>query len=214
MLIEINLLPQKKAKNKSLFWLAIISSIILLIGGLLIFYLYRSFENKLTSIEQQISTTEQLVLLQQEKVVAYKTSNSFSELETTVEWAKEYPLKTVPVLKKLTALLPERGFIQSFTYEETGIINLTVQFETSREAAYYLNSIQESDWVTTAKILNLDAVIGFFDKTFGEEMDESKIKNEKYVPRYLAEFEITLNRDVLKRETEDKTTDENNGDET
>lgn len=215
MLVEINLLPQKEAKNKSLLLLAIISIVILLIGGFFAYWFNRSFENKLASLEQQISTTEQLVANEQQKVVAYESSNSLADLENTVKWATDYPLKTVPVLKNLTTLLPERGFIQSFTYEELGVVKIGIQFETSREAAYYLNSLLESDWVHEAKLNQLDAVTGFYDRTFGESddgPDESELKNEKYIPRYLAEYEVELNRDVLKAEVNAQAPEEQGGD--
>lgn len=200
MLVEINLLPQKEAKNKSLLLLAIISAVILLIGGFFVYWLNHSYNSRLASLEQQISTTEQLVESEQEKVVSYEASNSLTELENTVQWAKDYPIKAVPILKKLTEMLPERGFIQSFTYEEIGTITFGVQFETSREAAYYLNSLLESDWVKEAKINKVETITAFYDRKFGESdegPDESKLKNEKYVPRYLAEFEIEINRDLF-----------------
>lgn len=203
MLVEINLLPQKEAKNKSLLLLAIIASVILLIGGFFVYWLNRSYENKLASLENEIATTEQLVAAEQQKVYNYEASSSLSELENTVQWAYDYPLKTVPVLEKMTSLLPERGFIQSFTYEEIGTVQFSVQFETSREAAFYLNSLLEANWVKDAKLNNLDAVTGFYDRTFGESddgPDESDLKNEKYIPRYLAEYEVGLDIDTLKDE--------------
>lgn len=214
MLVEINLLPQKEAKKKSLLVLSSISIAILLIGGFFVYWLNRSYENKLANLEQQISTTEQLVNSEQDKIFSYESSNSLTDLENTVQWAADYPLKTVPVLNKLTTLLPERGFIQNFTYEEIGVINFTVQFETSREAAFYLNSLLESNWLTQAKLTNLEAVTGFYDRAFGEPdegPDKSKLKNEKYIPRYIAEYEVELNRTVLMEEAKAKSSDEQGG---
>lgn len=201
MLIEINLLPQREVKNKSLLLLTIISATILLIGGFFAYFLNRTFEYKLASLEQQISTTEQLVEAEQEKIISYEATDSLSELERTVQWAQSYPIKAVQVLQSLTALLPERGFIQTFTYEETGKVLFEVQFETSREAAYYLNALHESDWVSTAKLNSLDADTEFYDKKFGEADDgpeEGKLSNEKYIPRYLGQYEVELNREFFK----------------
>ncbi|TKC15619.1 fimbrial protein [Robertmurraya kyonggiensis] len=214
MLVEINLLPQKEAKNKSLLLLAIVASAILLIGGLFVYLLNRSYENNLASLEEQIATTEQLVATEQQKINNYEASSSLSELENTVQWASDYPLKTVPVLEKMTSLLPERGFIQSFTYEEIGTVKFSVQFETSREAAFYLNSLLEAKWVMEAKLNNLDAVTGFYDRTFGESddgPDESDLKNEKYIPRYLAEYEVGLDIDTLKDEESMNSSEEQGG---
>ncbi|MEQ2529384.1 fimbrial protein [Robertmurraya yapensis] len=202
MLIEINLLPQREVKNKSLLLLTIIAAAILLFGGFFAYFLNRSYENKLASLEQQISTTEQLVAAEQEKILSYEASDSLSELERTVQWAQAYPIKAVPVLQNITALLPERGFIQTFTYEETGTVQFEVQFETSREAAYYLNALLESDWVSNAKLNSLDTETEFYDKKFGETdegPDESRLTNEKYIPRYLGQYEVKLNREFFKK---------------
>ncbi len=214
MLVEINLLPQKEAKNKSLFLLAIISAAILLIGGFFVYWFNRTYENKIANLEQQIATTEQLVANEQQKVMNYEASNSLTELENTVKWAEDYPLMTVPILQKLTELLPERGFLQSFTYEGIGVVKFTIQFETSRDAAYYLNALIESKWVLDAKLNQLDAVTSFYDRTIGETdngPNESELKNEKYIPRYHGEYEVELKRDVLKEEASAETSDEQGG---
>lgn len=215
MLVEINLLPQKEAKSKSLLLLTIIAVIILLFGGFFVYWLNRSFDKKIESLEQQILTTEQLVLKEQEKIVSYQSSNSMTELENTVRWATDYPLKTIPVLKKITALLPERGFVQNFTFEEMGLISFSVQFETSREAAYYLNSLLESDWVSEARLNKLSAITGFYDRTFGETdegPDDSSLKNEKYIPRYLGTYEVVLNKDILKEDAAAESSEEGGDD--
>ena len=212
MLVEINLLPQKERKNKSLLLLAIISIIILLIGGFFAFWLNGTYVNRLASIEGQIATTEQLVAIDQQKVTSDVSSDSVSQLENMVEWAKQYPIKTVPVLNKLTEFLPERGFIQTFQYEETGMVLLSIQFESTREAAYYLNTLLQSDWIEDAKLNTINADTQFFDKQIGEsEVDETKLKNEKYVPRYIAEFEVTLNKNVIKSEIASQSSEQKEG---
>lgn len=215
MLVEINLLPQKEASNRSLLLLAIILSALIVIGGIVIYWLNRTYENQISSLEQEITATEQLVANEQQKMVSYESSNSLVELENTVKWAADYPLKTVPVLHKLTALLPERGFVQTFAYEEIGIVKFSVQFETSREAAFFLNSLLDSDWVETARLNQLNAVTGFYDRTLGQEDggdEDSSLKNEKYIPRYLGEYEVTLNRDILKEEVNQSSSKEQGGD--
>ncbi|KAA9023133.1 PilN domain-containing protein [Niallia endozanthoxylica] len=212
MLIDINLLPEKETKSKSLLLLAIISIVILLIGGFFAFWLNRSHENKLSSIEKEITATEEIVAIEQQKMTSYQSSDSLAQLEQTIEWAKQYPIKTVPIIKELTKLLPERGFIQTFNYTETGTIQLSVQFESTREAAYFLNSLHQWDWLEDAKMSSVNAETGFFDKQMGEsERDESELANEKYVPRYIAEIELTLNKELIKSEVVSPSSDEKEG---
>ena len=144
-----------------------------------------------------------MIASEQQKQVTAEATDSLTKLDNTVKWAKAYPLKTIPVLQELTSLLPERGFIKTFTYEETGKIVLTVQFEQSREAAYYLSSILDSNWISDAKLNSLQSVTKFYDNTMDENFDESHVTNETYIPRYEGEFEITLNQDVIKNELKD-----------
>lgn len=200
MLVDINLLPQKEAKNRTLLVLAIILAAILLLGAFFAFWFTHRYDNQIATLDKQIASTERTIAEEQQKVVIAEAANSLTELENTVQWAKNYPLKMVPVLQKLTSLLPERGFIKKFTYGETGKVVLTVQFEQSREAAYYLSAIQNSKWVSDVKLNSLNAVKGFYDQTMSGNFDDSHVKNEKYIPRYEGEFEITLNKDLIKDE--------------
>jgi hypothetical protein len=54
--------------------------------------------------------------------------------------------------------LPERGFIQSFAYTEAGTISLSVQFDSAREAAYFLDNLNESKWIEESSLSSLAAV--------------------------------------------------------
>ena len=212
MLVEINLLPEKETKKKSLFLLAIISIVIVLVGGIFTFWLNKTFENKISSIEGQISTTEQLIALQQQKMTSYQSSDSLHQLEQMIEWANQYPIKKVPIFKKMTELLPERGFIQEFNYEDRGMIQLTVQFESSREAAFYLNHLHQSDWVESAKLNSVNAETRFYDKQMGETIpDEYSINNEEYIPRYMAEYEVTINKEVINQDQDSQTSEQKEG---
>lgn len=207
MLVEINLLPQKEEKKRSLLLILIIGIAILLIGGFALYWFNRTTNQAIEQMNESIASSEQIIATEQQKIVEFESSNSLAELENTVAWARDYPIKTVPVIEKLTSYLPDRGFIQNFKYEETGMITLSVQFETSRDSAYYLTTLLESNWISDAKLNKLEAVTAFYDKKLGEEMDETKIKNEKYVPRYQGEYEITLNRNVVKEDIKKKSSE-------
>lgn len=206
MLVDINLLPQKETKNKTLLVFTIILVAILLLGVFVIFWLYRGYDNQLMDINQRIASTEAVISTEQQKQLASKESNSVDQLKRTVEWAKAFPLKTVPILDKVSSLLPDRGFIKTFKYKDPGIIVLTVQFDESKEAAYYLSSLLDSKWISNAKINSLKAVNEFYDKKMNANYDENHIKNEKYIPRYEGEFEITLNQTVIKNEVHHQNT--------
>lgn len=60
-------------------------------------------------------------------------------------------------MQHLTGLLPERGFIQTFAYTEAGTVTISVQFDSAREAAYFLDNLNESEWIDDANLSSLTA---------------------------------------------------------
>jgi len=157
MLVEINLLPQKEPKKYSfIITLSCLLVVFILIGG---FYFWQtlSIKNELTSIDRQISMTKKIVEKEEKNSKTVESADSVGQLKSAIEWVENYPIQTIPVMRHLTSLLPERGFIQSFGYTEEGTITLTVQFDSAREAAYFLDNLNESKWIADASISSLSA---------------------------------------------------------
>jgi Tfp pilus assembly protein PilN len=154
MLVEINLLPQKEPKKFNIFYLSGIVAILVLIGGLY-FWQIQSAKNDIASLEQQIAMTKKIATKQQENAKMTEVTTSASLLKVAVDWANSYPIDTIPVMRHLTSLLPDRGFIQTFAYSEAGTVTLSVQFDNAREAAYFLESLKDSDWITDATLNSL-----------------------------------------------------------
>jgi hypothetical protein len=183
MLIEINLLPKKVKKNFSLpIVIALLASVFILLTGSF-FYYTNSLKSTAETLNADIQRLDESIRLEQEQMQQVQATNSVLELKKAVEWAKTYPIKSVPVLQHLTSLLPERGFIQNYSYSQDGKVGLTVQFDTSREAAYYLNWLKESEWIAEANILSLGIS--------GTEVSET-------LPRYIGQFEITIANDKVR----------------
>ncbi|MGM0900240.1 MAG: PilN domain-containing protein [Bacillota bacterium] len=152
MLVEINLLPKKEQKNYKLITILLAALFIMIVAGFVLFWQGKSYNQEISSLDNQISTTQQIAQLEQAKVMEGQVSGSVSVLESAVLWASEDPLKTVPIIEHVTALLPQRGFIQNISYAETGSVSMTVQFDTSREAAYYLKTLLDSEWFSEVKL--------------------------------------------------------------
>ena len=189
MLVEINLLPKKEPKNVTFLVIIFSSLLILLVAGAVFLWQGSRFDNELSSIKTEITTTKKLIEAEQAKQISNQASSSYAELGSAVQWANEEPLKSVPILTHIVALLPERGFIQSITYAEAGAISLTVQFDTSRDSAYFLKRMLDSDWVSEASLSSLSVI----------ETEETKT-DDKVIPRYKAQFEINLNRNFINQE--------------
>jgi type IV pilus assembly protein PilN len=194
MLVDINLLPKKERKNFTLFIiLAVLSSVILI--GTLYFLIYGNALKKDEKVlKEKILQVNEKLQQEQDKLITMQETTSLEELKNAVKWAETYPIKAVEVLKHLTSLLPERGFILQYSYNEKGIIHLSVQFDTSREAAQYLQWLTDSEWVDEVSITSLG-----LSTTSDLPADlNNEMKNTEFIPRYIGEFDISLAREKVK----------------
>ncbi|WP_147532506.1 fimbrial protein [Bacillus marasmi] len=195
MLVEINLLPKKDPKSTA--FLVIISSalVILLLAGLLILWQGNSLKNELNSLNSQISATQKLVQAEQAKLDKNKLgTESYAQLDSAVKWSNDEPLKSAPILKRVVALLPERGFIQNISYAETGTVTMSVQFDSSREAAYFYKTLLDADWINAA---TLSSIATADVKEVDAAGNEIEATSENLVPRYTGQYSVTLNRDII-----------------
>lgn len=203
MLVEINLLPQKERRKKVfVVTLSGLLAALILISGVYIWQIL-STKSDIEAIENQLTMLEKATQLAEESNNQKPASSvSVSLLKSAVEWAESYPLQTVPVMQHLTSLLPERGFIQTFGYSESGVITLTVQFDSAREAAYFLDSLNASEWLEEASMTSLTA------EAEAEETETSQTSSttstetaekDDYLPRYVGEFEVKFKVETIKK---------------
>lgn len=157
MLVEINLLPQKDPKKFALFIVLGALLTLMLFTGVYYYFQISSTNSAIDNTDRQISMTQKIREKEEAKVGTVESSDSINQLKSAIDWADTYPIQTIPVMRHLTSLLPERGFIQSFGYTEEGTISLTVQFDNPREAAYFLDSVQQSKWIEDASLSALTA---------------------------------------------------------
>lgn len=194
MLVDINLLPKKeKRSNKPIYILFIFvgAAILCLIAMLFIGY---SIQKKNDVLAKQVNTIKEQVETSQSMLTTYENSNAAAELEKAVIWAENYPIKTVPIIRELTSYLPERGYILSFLYNVEGTIQLEAQFDTTREAAYYLKRMMDSAWITDVTLSKLSTT------TITTSVDEGALSTEQDVQRYNGSFQIFLNKETIKEE--------------
>jgi type IV pilus assembly protein PilN len=211
VLVEINLLPQKQQKRSISLRIILFIALAMLLIFLLTFWQVQKFNNEISKLEANIAHFEQSITsIQQE--VNVESTNSYVELSNAVEWSLTYPIKSVAVLKHLTSLLPERGFLLTYSYTEAGTLSLTVQFDTKKEAAYYLSWLSDSAWIEEVKLSQLSS--SQIETT--EETPETQGRNEteSYLPRYTGNFEITLNREAIRlaQQAEGSETQDEGGD--
>ncbi|QIZ10075.1 hypothetical protein HFZ78_27970 [Priestia megaterium] len=157
MLVEINLLPQKEPKKIGfIITLSCLVGLLVLTGA---YYLWQTNSTKsvIASLDRQITMTKKIAEKENKSTETVEATSSVSQLKTAIDWANDYPIQTIPVMRHLTSVLPERGFIQSLAYSEAGTISLSVQFDSAREAAYFLDNLNESKWIEEASLSSLAA---------------------------------------------------------
>jgi Tfp pilus assembly protein PilN len=157
MLVEINLLPQKEPKKFGFIIVIALLISLFLLAFAFYFWQIHLTKNTIASTNSQITTTQKVAANLANKKNNAESSNSVSQLTSVLKWADENRIPTIPVMRQLTSLLPKRGYIMSFTYQETGTVLLTVQFDSVNEAASYLDSLNSSSWIAEASITSLTA---------------------------------------------------------
>ncbi|WP_175639836.1 hypothetical protein [Metabacillus schmidteae] len=184
MLAEINLLPQKQQRNYTNILVLLMIAIILLVGTLVILMMVKQKNEQITQLQQEYQQVQQQTAALQQQASQDDSSKAVAELEKAIEWSKEYPIDFVPLLNELTKKLPEKGYFYSLEYGENASLHLLVQFESSREAAYYLKRLKDSDVMNEVRLVTVEAV----------PLEDQ----EDTVPRYLATYELSIDRNAVK----------------
>jgi len=200
MLVEINLLPKKEHKKSSQLIIAILVLLFFTVSTSVIYIQGNSYNSKIDSVDKQIESIQKLNEVQQAKMIDVEAGNSAVKLQAAVEWAEQYPMDTVPLMQNIIALLPERGFIKNFEYSNLDSVLITIQFDATRDAAFYLSSLKQSEWVEEAVILNVIAE-RLTDETEAGETDSEIIESEDVdaLPRYSAQYNITFSPEYFNR---------------
>ncbi|KYG58083.1 fimbrial assembly protein [Planococcus maritimus] len=183
MLVDINLLPQKERDRPAV----LIAAVAILLLALLVWAVFAMMASAETDEQQALEAQAQGVIAEQEQIrnelEERQGMNEEQQLQATVEWAESYQFDTIPLLEELVSLLPARGFFQTFSYTGLDQAQLIVQFDSSREAAYYLAQLKSSELLASATLDNVATEI--FDEATEEEVivDPSE-------PRYLATYTL------------------------
>lgn len=200
MLVDINLLPQNDKKSKNVYILLGVAALIFLASIIAFLFILHNKKQDLSAVEKQISQTTAILEAERNKLADFESSSSFNELETVIKWANNQPYNLVYALQEITKLLPERGFIVEFEIDEQNDMNQLVQFDTKREAAYYLNSLLTLEWID-------EAVISEAKTTDILEKENENTEDENILPRYYAQYELRINVSALRtayEESKDK----------
>lgn len=186
MLVEINLLPKRERKSRLLSLLLIVAAVLLLVGATTFYFVIQHMEQQISQLKTELDQTKALRIAEEEKQSAGTSASVGAQLQEAIRWAEQYPLHTVLLLRELIERLPERGFLMNVSYDRDGAIQLTVQFDTPRESAAYLQALKEASFIADVKLTSLTATEGKSE--------------EGTMPRYVGQFSIQLNMEEWKKQ--------------
>ncbi|MBS4199817.1 PilN domain-containing protein [Bacillus sp. FJAT-49732] len=184
MMIEINLIQQKKKEPPIALFTVIILTIITVCSSIFLWLLMQNDIARIDSLEKRIEQTRELIA--SNKANQPFSSSSLESLHNAIDWTEQERIAIVPLLHHLSSLLPEKGFFQSFSYNGDNKVELNVQFTSSNEAAYYLHELISSQWFTDAKLISM-------------------IKNDNQPTLYYtAYYVLTINKEHVKADSENE----------
>jgi len=199
MLVEINLLPKKEPKKSAMFvWVLAAAGLAALLAGLF-FWQYTNDKKKLDSVEESLVLNNKIAESSQASLKNYEESDSAKDLKTAITWAEEQKVDNVFILKQLTAILPDRGFIQELEVSEKQKVTLNVQFDTKSASAYYLNSLLQYSWIDEAVLVDSKST-DILEGKVSDQIDEAieSLKEGDIEPRYYATYEIVFSAAGIK----------------
>lgn len=191
VLVDINLLPQKE-KNHSWARLSMVVGLSILAVLAAAGWIYvQSLSQKADSLKKQSAQNQQLLQIYAKNAQS-STTTPFDELRNAVDWAQTNRKETYLLLQKITALLPERGYIQNFSFEATGSATLSIQFDSTKQAADFLHNLQTSAFIKKAELQSITAAnIGDTDTA-----NVNRYQNE--LPRYVANYQLDIKLQALR----------------
>lgn len=202
MLVNINLLPQRKKKSISHLVLLVFSFFILFGGGIWLYFQYQSLQLELSTAQQQLTMTKKLREVQEQKANQTVASTAVSQLEGIIKWIEQKPVSTVLVLHHLVSALPKYGLFLNYQYTDEGTINISVQFDTLHEVSAYLHELESDPIIQEIKLGNV-AASPMTPPTASVGTGELSIADEdkaRFMPRYTAQFQIKLHVEKVKEE--------------
>ncbi|MBS4194831.1 PilN domain-containing protein [Lederbergia citri] len=187
--MNINLIPPRKKKSYFLFYSFLIIFIVTILFSSILFLQIQAKKDHILSLEKERQQIQKLVEIENSKLNEAQITSSTDILYETITRVEKDRIDAVPLLSHLISLLSERGFFESIDYQLDGDVQLSVQFDSSRDAAYYLHELLQSSWLTDAKIISITAK---------EEIEDANNKEHENVLRYTASYQLSLNKAYIK----------------
>ncbi|MBA2173446.1 hypothetical protein H0266_00885 [Halobacillus locisalis] len=188
VLIDINLLEEKEQPNRlPLFTIGLGILLLFLIGAVFL------WQNQVLSTEQE-RLQEEVQMLQAEQANYQAVGEDVEqeqrrELVEAANQMDDAVFPTVALVERMIALLPERGYFQSYVFDNSGLLDIQVRFDSLQEVAAYTNALSEERYVDAVEVGNI----------LTESVDED-LNQFEYRPRYIATYAVTIHKQLFREE--------------
>ncbi|WP_026690512.1 PilN domain-containing protein [Alteribacter aurantiacus] len=209
MPVEINLLPKKERKDRSLLYV---------IGGLLLacFVASAIFAVIGSQVESELAVTE--AHLQETRIASaevqaeiHTLSNADQErLSLYIETLEDKAVPSSAVVHDIVSRMPPEGYLVEFDYAFPFDVYLEAAFYEMRDLAYYHQSLEESALISEVTLHFVDgedvfeneeeedATTGFFTQTNTTQV---------YLPHYTAGITVTLDPQAVRAHGDEEETE-------
>lgn len=153
MTVSINLVQKKTLGMWR--WIAILAGVLFLLLVILLFESYETRSN-LQANEEELLIRRAQVIEQTEMRNERQGLHTSEELINAVTWLEKERVDITAFLSELTALLPQRGYITSLQLSNRNELEVIVQFDMQREAAYFLHALKQAEWTKEAFIQTIN----------------------------------------------------------
>lgn len=215
MLVEINLLTEKEKKDITLWVIAVILLLLLSIGSSALYLVNKSYQNEIDQLDVQLMTVQQEIATKQQ-VLEQKPTSYTEQLKTAIEKVEETVIPGSELLREIVRLLPEQGYLLNFNFNHPDTVVFQARFDQISSVAAYNYALNQSSYVSSVILYSINTEVieieeEVTEQPFGqslEELDEVAITDQQllkdFLPRYVAYFEVKVNRDAFFVKEEDK----------
>lgn len=186
MLVEINLLSEKRKKDMTYWLIAVIMVLLLLVGLLALKLVNDNVQKDIQQLEAQRATiAEEIAVIQRQ--LDEKPVSHYEYLKSLVEKTERSVIPTSDLLRELVFLLPEYGYFLNFDFNHPDTVVFQVRFDQMSSVAAYHFALNESAYVSAVTLYSVTTeTIEFIDE----------LENE-FLPRYVANFELEVDRSAF-----------------
>ncbi|MDQ0298682.1 Tfp pilus assembly protein PilN [Salibacterium salarium] len=192
MIADINLLPEKEKKDGT--WLVVFSVLLVLLV-----MVYVSTQFMIAKEEEAVATLEEEQQALSSEIQAEQSrqgeEGEIADLQQAANTIHNTIVPASSLLERMTASLPDGGYITAIDYAYPSLLNVTVQVNEVNEAADLQHTLQEEESFSNVSMVSVN---------YSDPLEENpeRFHEEERIPRYKAVFEMNVEGRELRQSGE------------